>query len=133
MKTTLRAPVLGAVLAAGLALSSVPQIAAAHAHLKQAVPGDGSVVTVSPPSFSLSFSEAAHLTALSLQRQRQRQGQTLTAQKIAPLPREASEAFTVPAPTLDPGVYTLRYRVVAADDGHVSSGMITFTVAAPAP
>lgn len=129
MRTTLRAAVLGAVFAAGLALLAVPQIAAAHAHLKQTVPADGSVVTVSPPSFSLSFSEAAHLTALTLQKQ----GQTLPAQKIAPLPHEASEAFTVPAPTLDPGVYTLRYRVVAADDGHVSSGMITFTVAAPAP
>jgi copper transport protein len=133
MKTTrvaaaVAAPV-AAVSAAFLASMALPLIAAAHALLTQAVPAEGSVLHTAPERFSLSFSEAAHLTALSLQKQ----GQALPAQKITPLPREASQAFTVPAPKLDPGVYTLRYRVVAADDNHVTSGMITFSVAAPAP
>jgi copper transport protein len=111
-----------------IALSALPLIAAAHARLKQAVPADGSVIASAPTSFSLSFSEAAHLTALSVQKQGEAQ-----PQKIAPLPRDAAQDFTIPAPKLDPGVYTLRYRVVAADDNHVSAGVITFSIAAKAP
>jgi copper transport protein len=115
-------------IAAVVALMALPLIAQAHAHLKQAVPADGSVVQAAPTSFSLSFSEAAHLTALSVQKQGDAQ-----PQKIAPLPADASQEFRIPAPKLGPGVYTLRYRVVAADDNHVSGGMVTFSVAAAAP
>lgn len=114
-------------IAALVALSASPLIATAHAHLKQAVPADGSVVQGAPMSFSLSFSEAAHLTALSVQKQGDAQ-----PLKITPLPADASAQFTIPAPKLTPGAYTLRYRVVAADDNHVSSGMISFSITAGA-
>jgi methionine-rich copper-binding protein CopC len=115
-------------LAALLALATLPLIANAHAHLKQAVPADGSVLQDAPASFALSFSEAAHLTALSVQKQGDAQ-----PQKIAPLPTDAGQDFRLAAPRLGPGVYTLRYRVVAADDNHVTAGTITFSVAARAP
>jgi len=117
-----------APLLAVVALFALPLVAQAHARLKQTVPADGSVVHGAPEAFSLSFSEAAHLTALSVQKQ----GDAAPL-KIAPLPREVSQDFKVPAPQLAPGTYTLRYRVIAADDGHVSGGMITFTVAAATP
>lgn len=113
---------------AAIALSALPLGANAHALLRQAVPADGSVVQAMPENLSLSFSEAAHLVALSMQKQGDAQ-----AQKIAPLPADASLKFTVPAPKLGPGVYTLRYRVVAADDNHVTSGTVTFSVAPRAP
>jgi len=111
-----------------VALSALPLMVQAHAHLMRATPADGSVVQAAPEIFSLSFSEAAHLTALSIQKQGEAQ-----PQKIAPLPTDAGQDFRIPAPKLGPGVYTLRYRVVAADDNHVSGGLITFSVAAAAP
>jgi methionine-rich copper-binding protein CopC len=113
---------------AAIALCALPLCAQAHAHLKQSAPADGSVVPAPPARFSLSFSEPAHLTALSVQKQGEAQ-----PRRIGPLPPDASQEFTVPAPKLDPGVYTLRYRVVAADDNHLTSGMITFSIAAAAP
>ena len=111
-----------------IALAALPLGAQAHAHLKQTVPADGSVVHGAPEIFSLSFSETAHLTALSVQKQ----GEAVPM-KIAALPRDAGQDFKVPAPKLTPGLYTLRYRVVAADDGHVSAGLVTFSIAAVAP
>lgn len=109
----------------GLTLLPIPAVA--HAHLAEAKPADGSVFTVPPAQFLLKFSEAAYLTALSLRRE----GDT-RAQKLGPLPIAASKSFSVAAPRLSAGTFTLNYRVVAADDHHVSSGAIRFRLA-PAP
>jgi methionine-rich copper-binding protein CopC len=106
------------------ALFAMPLAILAHAELEQSAPANGSTVTVAPDYFTLTFSESAHLTALTIQRD----GDT-SAQKIEPLPKEASEHFNIPAPRLTAGVYTLKFRNVAADDGHVMSGSIKFTVA----
>jgi methionine-rich copper-binding protein CopC len=100
-----------------------PLGAAAHAHLQQAFPAEGSVVNTAPAQFMLKFSEAAQLTALSVQKQGEPQ-----AQKIQPLPTAASAQISVAAPKLEPGVYELRYRVVSADS-HVVSGSVHFTIA----
>jgi copper transport protein len=104
---------------------SWPLLAAAHAHLLQAQPAEGSVVTSAPAQFTLQFSEAARLTALSIQKRGDSQ-----AQPIEPLPAAASAQLVVPAPRLGPGVYELRYRVISADS-HVMAGSVHFTVAAP--
>jgi methionine-rich copper-binding protein CopC len=106
------------------ALSTLPETLLAHAQLKQSVPANGSTLAAAPDHFTLNFSEAAHLTALTLQRDG-----ASGVQKIAPLPKDASDHFDIPAPKLTPGVYTLKFRNVAADDGHVMSGTIKFTVA----
>lgn len=103
----------------------LPALALAHAHLKQSTPANGSTVTASPDQFVLVFSESAVLTALSIQKQ----GET-DAVKITPLPSAPAERFSIPTPKLAPGAYTLRYRNLAVDDNHVSSGAISFTVAA---
>jgi methionine-rich copper-binding protein CopC len=110
---------------AALALLCVPLCANAHAHLLAATPAEGSVLTQSPANFLLKFNEAAHLTALSLQRAQD------APQKLAPLPAAATAQFTVPAPKLDPGSYTLSYRVLS-DDSHIMSGSIHFRIE-PAP
>jgi methionine-rich copper-binding protein CopC len=101
-----------------------PPAALAHAHLEQAEPADGATLSASPPQFTLRFSQAAQLTALSLQKQGQAR-----PQKLAPLPAAAGVQLQVAAPVLDPGSYELRYRVVSAD-GHVMAGSVHFTVAA---
>ena len=100
-----------------------PLAAAAHAHLQQAQPADGSTVGSAPSEFTLQFSEPARLTALSVQKSGQSQ-----AQPITPLPPAASARIVVPAPHLAPGVYELHYRVISADS-HVMAGSVHFTIA----
>jgi methionine-rich copper-binding protein CopC len=106
-------------------LLCAPLVALAHAHLRQSEPANDSTLMTAPERFLLMFSEAAHLTALTLQKD----GDS-APQKIVGLPKEASDHFSIPAPKLTAGVYTLKFRNVAADDNHVTSGTIRFTVAA---
>jgi methionine-rich copper-binding protein CopC len=108
-------------------LLSAPLAALAHAHLTQSDPVNDSTLSTAPDHFMLMFSESAHLTALTLQKDGD-----AAPQKIAGLPKEASAHFSIPAPKLTAGVYTLKFRNVAVDDNHVSSGTIRFTVAATA-
>jgi len=107
-----------------LLLGLAPVIAAAHAHLLQATPADGSVLTEAPPSFMLLFNEPARLTALNIQKD------AAAPQKIGGLADAASARWVIPAPQLAPGSYTLSYRVLS-DDGHIMSGSIKFRLREP--
>lgn len=111
------------LLAALAALSGAPA-ALAHVHLSASTPADGSVVAGTPAHLVLKFSESARLTALTI-------GLTPggAAQKLGPLPKQPREKFEFAAPRLEPGVYTVRYRALDPEDGHVSSGHFSFTVA----
>ncbi len=108
--------------AALLAAALAPSLAAAHALLQQASPSDGSVLHTPPQSIEFMFSETARLTALSIQRQDANAAQRIT------LPAGASRHFVIPAPRLAPGAYTIRYRILSTDDGHITSGTIRFSV-----
>ena len=110
-------------LLCGMVLVTFAVAASAHAHLEKSSPADGSVITTSPPSIVLSFSEAARLTALSIQRGEE------AKQNVKPLPTAAAQQITVPLPPLKPGAYSLSWRVLS-DDGHVMSGTLHFTLAA---
>lgn len=107
----------------GLVLVTFAVTASAHAHLEKSSPADGSVLASSPPSIVLSFSEAARLTALSIQRGDE------AKQNLKPLPTTAAREISVPMPPLKPGAYSLTWRVLS-DDGHMMSGTVHFTVAA---
>ena len=102
-----------------------PLMAGAHAHLETTQPANGSVINAPPANFLLKFSEPVRLTSLSLLKAGARE-----PQKIAALPTAASAQITIPAPTLLPGSYELRYRVVSAD-GHIVSDSVHFTFANP--
>ena len=108
-------------LIAALLVSLAP-LAQAHTHLKDAVPADNSTVKAPPENIMLTFSEAAKVTALSIQKEGGEE------QKLSPLPTAAAAHVMVPAPKLAPGKYTVSYRVLS-DDNHVMSGKIHFTVA----
>jgi copper transport protein len=105
----------------GLALLALAAAAQAHTHLKEAVPANGSTVKTSPPNIMLTFTQAARVTALTIQKEGG------SEQKLEPLPKEAAAHVMVPAPKLEPGKYTVTYRVLSADN-HVMSGKVQFTV-----
>jgi methionine-rich copper-binding protein CopC len=115
----------GARVLIGAALISFAGAACAHAHLKDAVPAEGSTVKASPDHIVLTFSEAAKLTALTIQKDGEAE------QKLAPLPKEESAQLSVVVPKLSPGKYVVNWRVVS-DDTHIMSGKLHFTVADPA-
>jgi len=92
----------------------------AHAHLTAAVPPDGSAGKA-PEHIVLSFSEAARITAMTLQRNGEE------PRKLTSLPAEKAARITVPLPKLAPGRYTLSWRVVG-EDSHVVPGTLHFTV-----
>ena len=117
----MRIPTLALALAACL----IVKVAQAHAHLEKSTPCDGSTLTVAPAVLELTFSEPARLTVLSMQRDEEaRQG-------VKGLPTAAERTQRVTLPALTAGTYTFTWRVVAAD-GHVSSGVVRFTIAAGA-
>src|SRR5215470_12042949 len=91
----------------------------AHAHLTDSVPADHSTGKA-PERIELSFSEAAHITALTLQREGEE------AHKLTP-PAATAAKLTIPVPKLTPGSYTLSWRVVS-EDGHMMAGALHFTV-----
>jgi methionine-rich copper-binding protein CopC len=104
----------------GGALLALAAVAQAHTHLKSATPAEGSTVKA-PGQITLTFSQSAQVTALSIQKEGEAE------QKLSPLPAAAADHVTVPAPKLAPGKYTVNWRVVS-DDKHVMSGKLHFTV-----
>jgi methionine-rich copper-binding protein CopC len=110
-------------LLSGLALVAFGVAANAHAHLQKSSPADNSVITTSPPNLVLNFSEAARLTALSIQKDSE------PARNLKPLPTTAAQQISVPLPQLTSGTYSVSWRVVSAD-GHVMAGALHFTLAA---
>ncbi|MDB6086743.1 MAG: copper resistance protein CopC [Gammaproteobacteria bacterium] len=110
-------------LLSGLVLAMVGVTASAHAHLQKSSPADDSVISAAPANLVLNFSEAARLTALSIQKGGE------SPQKLTSLPTTAAQQISIPLPPLTPGAYTVSWRVLS-DDGHVMAGALHFTLAA---
>lgn len=106
--------------AAALALFS--GVVHAHTHLEKAMPANNSVLASPPSELMLHFSEATRLTALSIQKEGDSE-----STNVGTLPKDSSEALTVPLSALAPGKYLVKWRALGADK-HVMSGTLHFTV-----
>jgi methionine-rich copper-binding protein CopC len=114
----MKLPIVATVLIACLFAQAVQ----AHAHLEKSTPVDGSTLSAPPAAVEMTFSEAARLTALWIQRDQE------PRKAIKDLPTIASGTLRVSLPALASGTYVVTWRVLAAD-GHVTSGVLHFTVA----
>jgi hypothetical protein len=96
----------------------------AHAKLQSSTPANNAKLTQAPKTLTLNFSEAAQLAVLKLVRD----GQEIPV----PLDKgaKAGQTFTLTLPALSPGNYTVQWSAMAADDGHVTKGSFTFSIAA---
>jgi copper resistance protein C len=110
-----------------LLLVASPAPAGAHAIVLASDPAHDAVLTKPPERITLRFNSKIEkrLTRVSL-----------TAGNGAPvaLPvatgvSEAPDRLVIPLPPLGPGLYVLRYRVLAAD-GHITEGALRFKVRA---
>jgi len=96
----------------------------AHAKLQSSTPANNAKLTQAPKTLTLNFSEAAQLAVLKLVRDG----------KEIPVPLDkgakAGQTFTLTLPALTPGNYTVQWSAMAADDGHVTKGSFSFSIAA---
>src|SRR5690349_17579860 len=101
-------------------LAMLATVALAHARLQNSVPVNGAIVSASPMSVTLKFSEPARLTACWLQKGGG------PKEKVGRLVASAAKEISVPiGQPLQPGSYVLSWRVMG-DDGHIVPGQIHF-------
>jgi methionine-rich copper-binding protein CopC len=95
----------------------------AHAKLQSSSPANNAQLTEAPKTLTLNFSEAAQLAVLKL----------MHDGKEIPVPLDkgakAGQTFTLTLPALSPGHYTVQWSAMAADDGHVTKGSFSFSIA----
>ncbi|MES2358280.1 MAG: copper resistance protein CopC [Gemmatimonadota bacterium] len=104
-----------------------PRAAFAHAHLVKSVPSAGARVAAAPNTIQLWFSEApeASLTTIILSAA---DGRVFQLGKVTAVPDTSVSVLAIINGVLAPGDYTVKWRTVAADDGHPSNGGFSFTV-----
>jgi copper transport protein len=122
----------GALAALVVAVTlALPAAAGAHAVLETSTPSFGAVVHAAPRQVTLHYDEevVARLAQVSVV--------TPTGHDLARAPHVAGTTVTVPLRAGPHGSYTVRWRMVAADDGHATEGAFSFGVdakpVAPAP
>ena len=105
-----------------LALLAAPSSASAHAALLTATPGSGAVVGTAPRTLALAYDEDvvpqyARVTVIGAH-----------GQELAGTPHVSGSTVTVPLRSAPKGSYTVRWRMVASDDGHATEGAFSYGV-----
>jgi hypothetical protein len=119
---------LSRLLIAAVLTSMWVSPASAHARLERAAPAAGSAVRASPPQLKLWFTERLE-PAFSKVYVFDRNGNQVD--KGDPeVDRADAKLLQVSLPTLAPGTYRVKWRVLSVDT-HVSKGDLTFNVVAP--
>lgn len=103
-----------------------PSLAQAHAQLSSSLPADQALLESPPKELTLHFSDPVRLTAVTVTRDGE------APQRIDSLPAAAMKDFSLAAPSLISGRYSVSWRALAADS-HVMTGTFTFTVGTVTP
>jgi copper transport protein len=115
----------------GLWLVAAGSPAGAHALLREADPAAGSTVDQAPRRVVLTFTERPE-EELSSIRVLDTAGQPVERGESGPVAGEPLQ-FAVELGDLADGTYTVSWRVVSKDDGHLTAGSFAFGVGVPAP
>ena len=119
------------VLLAGLWLLASGTTAQAHAVLRSSDPADGASVPRAPRQVTLTFTERPE-PRLSTVQVLDADGRPVQAGKAGPVPDQPFQ-LQLPLGALADGTYTVAWRTVSRDDGHVSGGSFAFGVGVAAP
>lgn len=121
---------VASAFALALALGGGTQ-ASAHAGFVSSDPADGASLPANPAAITIVFTETPDLSLTDVRLLDAGGAERALGPLTSPTPR------AVTAPVIDPvpdGVYTVTWRVVSTEDGHVTAGAFAFGVgAAPAP
>jgi methionine-rich copper-binding protein CopC len=126
--SVLRPAAAPAFLLALLLLLLAPPAVTSHAIVLESSPAPDAVLSRAPRQVTLRFNSRIEkrLTRVTLARADEAPAPVALAEgETAATP----DRLTIPLPPLGPGVYVLRYRVLAVD-GHITEGALRFTVAA---
>jgi methionine-rich copper-binding protein CopC len=117
-----------AVLAAAVVIASTPPGAAAHALLLESTPAPGATLTEPPAQLYLRFNSKLEkrLSHVTLSTDKGRP----VALPISVNAREKPDRLMLPLGPLVPGAYLVRYKVLAVD-GHITEGILRFSVVGP--
>jgi uncharacterized repeat protein (TIGR04052 family) len=126
MKTILK--VCNAVALAISAMAAAVLPARAHADLVKSVPAAGSVITAAPKELRLEFDETLVAVGTKVELV-DGAGKVIALPKVT-LDPQNPKAFTVPAPALSTGLYTVRWTALS-NDGHAEKGSYAFTLNLP--
>lgn len=103
-----------------------PSIATAHAELVSSTPAANASIRESPPAVTMTFSEPIDPATASVRLLDQLQ-HAVTG--VGGVHVDATGLVaSIDVPELEPGVYTVNYRVTSATDGHVTAGVWAFLV-----
>jgi copper transport protein len=116
---------------AGLWLVAAGTPAGAHALLRESDPAAGSTVDQAPGRVVLSFTERPEKELSSI-RVLDTAGRPVERGESSPVEGEPLQ-FAVELGDLAEGTYTVSWRVVSKDDGHLTAGSFAFGVGVPAP
>ncbi len=117
------APIL--VLAAGLWMA-VATPAGAHSVVERSSPSPNAALQNAPGQVDVWFSEAVD-TTFSSAIVRDASGNRVSSQTVI---SSDGRRMTAPLADLPSGLYTVRWRVLSAADGHTTSGVLVFTIGA---
>lgn len=114
---------LAAAALAGVLLA--PSVAWAHAEMVKSVPARRSATTSAPPRVRLAFNERveAKFSRVSVW---DAKGTQVDLKDVEVDPEDPRQ-LTVGVPPLEPGAYTVRFRVLSVD-GHVVESQFPFTI-----
>jgi copper transport protein len=118
----LRPRILAALTCALALLAALPAAAGAHAVLERTTPRWGAVLGEAPRSITLTYDEdvVAHYARVAVV--------TPAGENLAESPHVTGSVVVVPLRPGAHGSYTVRWHMVAADDGHVTEGAFSFGV-----
>lgn len=111
---------------AGAVLMFAAVVAFAHTSAISTTPKSGSVLDASPPAISITFKEAARLTAVSVVHL-----DSKAQRKLTFAPSGNATEFKIDDPQLPAGKSVVSWTALSKD-GHVVKGAIVLTVKAPA-
>lgn len=104
--------------------------ASAHAELVSSTPSDAAILTAEPARITLTFSEEIDLR-LSAVKIVGPDGRRLDTGALTAGPTGEDSLTTAVAPDTHQGTFSTLWQVTASDDGHTTSGHLTFSVGAP--
>ncbi|HEX5396991.1 MAG TPA: copper resistance protein CopC [Candidatus Limnocylindria bacterium] len=104
----------------------LPGPVAAHSELISSNPAANASLKEAPSELSMTFTEPIDPATASVQLLDENQA-AIEGVGDVEAPGDATVA-TITLPSLDPGVYTVSYRVTSATDGHVTSGIFAFQI-----
>lgn len=135
MLQTMRGPALAGLLLLILGAALAPRPASAHANLLQSDPPAQSALSRAPAQVQLLFSESIEPSQLEVSvLDSERRAVDSGDGRLLP---GTDDTVVLSLGDLEPGVYTISWKVLSAVDGHVTRGLVPFSVGdagtAPAP